>query len=99
MVALADITLLARDGRDIKGISGDTVTASNVPSYTVAALPTPDAGKFPVAFATNGCAFTGAVGGGGTTMTREGAGTGTGCLVSWNGTAWKIVGTSVTVTA
>jgi len=97
MVAIADITFLARDGRDIKGISGDTLTASNVPAYTVATLPTPDAGKHPVAFAENGCAFTGGTGGG--AMTRESPGTGTGCLVSWNGTAWKIVGTSVTVTA
>jgi hypothetical protein len=32
-------------------------------------------------------------------MTLEGSGAGTGVLVTYNGTAWKIVGTNVTVSA
>ena len=89
------VTFLAREGRQLKGIP----FASVIPSYTFATLPTPASGTYPVVFVTDGCAFTGAVGSGGTAMVLQTTGTGTGVLASWNGTAWKIVGTSVTVSA
>jgi hypothetical protein len=65
-------------------------SAPKVPSYTVAGLPTGAAGT--LAFATNGRAYNGA-------GTLEGAGAGTGVLVSHNGTAWKVAGTNQTVVA
>ena len=96
MTAQTNITFLAKDSTGtLKGIPGRDVSATSVPSYTVAGLPAGVAGA--VAFATNGCAFTGVTGN--NAMARETTGNGTGCLVTHNGTAWKIVGTSVTVTA
>lgn len=59
-------------------------------SYTVATLPTGVAGD--MVFATDCRVFNGA-------GTQEGAGTGTGGVVSHNGTAWKIAGTNVTAVA
>lgn len=60
-------------------------------SYTVAALPTPGtAGR--LAWASNCRVFNGA-------GTQEGAGAGTGGLVTDNGTNWKIAGTNVTAVA
>jgi hypothetical protein len=90
------ITFLAKDSDGkLHGIQGRDIAFALVPSYTVAALPAGVAGA--IAFATNGCAFTGVTGN--NAMTRETTGNGTGCLVTHNGTAWKISGTSVTVTA
>jgi hypothetical protein len=60
------------------------------PVYTVSALPTGSPGA--IVFASNGRMFNGA-------GTLEGAGAGTGGLVSYNGTAWKIIGTNQTVQA
>lgn len=69
-------------------VYGATLTPS---AYTVATLPTPGTpGR--IAYASDGRAFDGA-------GIQEGAGSGTGCLVTDNGTAWKIVGTNVTVSA
>lgn len=65
-------------------------TGIRVENYTVAGLPSGVAGD--LAFATNCRVFNGA-------GTQEGAGVGTGSLVSHNGTAWKIVGTNVTAVA
>lgn len=63
----------------------------NLRSYTVATLPTPGtAGR--VAWASNCRVFNGA-------GVQEGAGLGTGGLVTDNGTAWKIAGTNVTAVA
>ncbi len=59
-------------------------------NYTVATLPTGVRGG--IAFATNCRAFNGA-------GVQEGAGVGTGSLVTYNGTAWKIAGTNVTAIA
>lgn len=60
-------------------------------SYTVAGLPAAgNAGS--MAWASNGRAMNGA-------FTFEGAGAGTGCLVTDNGTAWKVAGTNSTVLA
>ncbi len=60
-------------------------------SYTVATLPTPGtAGR--MAWASNCRVFNGA-------GVQEGAGAGTGGLVTDNGTAWKIAGTNVTAVA
>jgi len=91
-----NITFLAKDsdGR-LEGIAGRDIAFALVPSYTVANLPAGIAGA--IAFATNGCAFDGTVTG--VNMDRQSPGAGTGCLVTHNGTAWKIAGTSVTVTA
>lgn len=60
-------------------------------SFTVAALPTGVAAGN-TAFATNCRVFNGA-------GTQEGAGAGTGGLVTYNGSAWKIAGTNVTAVA
>lgn len=60
-------------------------------SYTVAGLPAPGT-RGRLAFASNGRMFNGA-------GTLEGAGAGTGGLVTDNGTAWKIAGTNQTVQA
>lgn len=69
----------------------DTDRLYNARSYTVATLPTPGtAGR--VAWASNCRVFNGA-------GTQEGAGVGTGGLVTDNGTAWKIAGTNVTAVA
>lgn len=91
----AQVTFLAREGRQLKGIP----FASVIPSYTFATLPTPASGTYPVVFVTDGCAFTGAVGSGGTVMVQETTGAGTGVLACWNGSAWKIAGTAITVQA
>jgi hypothetical protein len=61
-----------------------------VGSYVVASLPAGSAGD--MAFASNCRVFNGA-------GTQEGAGAGTGGLVTHNGTAWKIPGTNVTAVA
>jgi hypothetical protein len=61
-----------------------------VKTYTVANLPSAATGD--VAFATDCRVFNGA-------GTQEGAGVGTGGLVSYNGTNWKIAGTNVTAVA
>lgn len=97
---LSDIALLGRPDTSpkVQPIPGEAIDIGRIASYTFADLPSGQrAGA--VAFCTNGRAFTGAVGGGGTTMTLEGSGAGTGVLVTYNGTAWKIVGTNVTVSA
>lgn len=60
-------------------------------AYTVAALPSPGVAGRQV-WASNGRAYNGA-------GTLEGAGAGTGVLVTDNGTAWKIAGTNQTVQA
>jgi hypothetical protein len=92
----ADITFLAKDSDGkLQGIQGSDIGFAMVKAYTVAQLPAGIAGA--VAFATNGCAFDGTTNGG--NMVRQNPGAGTGCLVTHNGTAWKIAGTSVTVTA
>lgn len=59
-------------------------------SYTVATLPSGSAGM--TVFCSNCRMFNGA-------GTQEGAGAGTGGNVSYNGSAWKIVGTNVTAIA
>ena len=59
-------------------------------SFTVSTLPTGAAGQ--TVFCSNCRVFNGA-------GTQEGAGVGTGGLVSYNGTAWKIVGTNITAVA
>lgn len=60
-------------------------------TYTVATLPDdPEEGER--AYATDLRVFNGA-------GTQEGAGAGTGGLVTFNGTAWKIAGTNVTAVA
>ena len=64
-------------------------------TFTVAGLPAAAAGA--CAFASNGRAMTGSTGA--ANITVEGAGAGTGCLVTYNGSAWKIAGTNATVTA
>lgn len=61
-----------------------------IASYTVAALPAGTTGA--MVFATNCRMFNGA-------GVQEGAGAGTGGLVTYNGTAWKIAGTNVTAVA
>ncbi len=59
-------------------------------TYTVASLPAGSTGD--TVFASNCRVFNGA-------GTQEGAGLGTGGLVTYNGTAWKIAGTNVTAVA
>lgn len=61
----------------------------NPRAYTVNTLPTAGNALWDVLFASNCRTFNGA-------GTQEGAGNGTGALVFWNGTNWKIVGTNVT---
>ena len=84
-------------GRFDGGISvaGNTMIDANrlhyMRSYTVATLPTAGtAGR--VAYASNCRVFNGA-------GVMEGAGAGSGGLVTDNGTAWKVAGTNVTATA
>lgn len=60
-------------------------------AYTVATLPTAGTASR-MAWASNGRAYNGA-------GTLEAAGSGTGCLVTDTGTAWKIAGTNQTVQA
>ena len=90
------LTFFAKDstGR-LKSIPGADFGASGIATYTVAGLPAGIAGA--VAFATDCCAFTGAVSG--NNMVRENTGAGTGALVTYNGTAWTIAGTKVTASA
>lgn len=64
--------------------------ALNLKSYTVAGLPVGNTGD--TVYATNCRVFNG-------TGTQEGAAAGTGGIVSYNGTAWKIAGTNVTAVA
>lgn len=95
---VADLT--ASQARTLLGLAiGDSPTFAGlvatgpirVPSYTVAGLPAAGtAGR--IAYASNGRAFNGA-------GVQEGAGAGTGTQVTDNGSAWKIAGTNVTVTA
>lgn len=56
---------------------------------TLASLPTSNVAIGSLAWATDVRMFNG-------TGTQEGAGVGTGGLVTWNGVHWKIVGTNVT---
>lgn len=71
--------------------SGYTFDAkTKIGTYTVATLPAGVAGD--MAFATDCRVFNGA-------GVQEGAGAGTGGLVTHNGTAWKIAGTNVTAVA
>ena len=94
---ISDLTFIGRTASPkLQHVAGNAVSVGKVTAYAFAALPTGQpAGS--VAFCTNGRAFTGAVGGG--AMTLEGSGAGTGVLVTYNGTDWKIVGTNVTVSA
>ena len=62
------------------------------PTYSVAELPSDDPAEGDIAYATDLRVFNGA-------GTQEGAGLGTGGLVTYNGTAWKIAGTNVTAVA
>ena len=98
-VTTIDINGGTVDGAVIGGASAaagtfTTLTATtsvNLPVYTVAGLPAAGtAGR--MAFASNLRVFNGA-------GTQEGAGVGTGGLVTDNGTAWKIAGTNVTAVA
>ena len=66
------------------------ISSYRLPVYTVAALPTGVAGS--EAFASNCRMFNGA-------GVQEGAGAGTGGLVTHNGAVWKIAGTNVTAVA
>ena len=70
-----------------------------VGAYTVATLPTVGLKAGSLAYATNGRAMVGVsvIGIGG--ILYQIAGAGTGCLVSWNGTAWQVSGTASTVLA
>lgn len=71
--------------------SGTFSATVKVGTYTVATLPTPGvSGR--IAKATNGRAL-------GTGGTLEASGAGTGCLVEDSGSAWRIVGTNITVSA
>lgn len=63
----------------------------NPPAYTVANLPK-SAKAGALAYATNCRVFNGA-------GTREGAGNGTGGLVTWNGSKWVVAGTNVQAAA
>lgn len=81
-------------GTATEGGSYDTVMFTGgflYPSFTVAGLPTGVTGL--TVFATNARAVNT------TTGAQEGAGVGTGSLVSYNGTAWKLVGSNVTAAA
>lgn len=61
-------------------------------AYAVAALPSSGLAAGTLAYASNGRMFNGA-------GTLEASGAGTGGMVCWNGTAWKISGTNQTVSA
>lgn len=61
-------------------------------SYTVSALPGSGIFAGTLAYASNGRMFNGS-------GTLEGAGAGTGGVVCWNGSAWKVAGTNQTVAA
>lgn len=61
-------------------------------AYAVSALPASGVAAGTLAFASDGRMFNGA-------GTLEGAGSGSGGVVCWNGSAWKITGTNQTVTA
>jgi hypothetical protein len=94
---ISELTFLGRTASPkLQPIPGDAVSVGKATAYAFAALPTGQpAGS--VAFCTNGRAFTGTVTLG--AMVLEASGAGTGVLVTYNGTAWKVVGTSVTVSA
>jgi len=64
-------------------------------TFTVAGLPAGATGD--VAYATNGRAMVGSTGA--ANITVQGAAAGTGALVSYNGSAWKLAGTNETVQA
>ncbi len=70
----------------------DTGGRAVLRSYAVSALPASGMTAGTLAYASNGRMFNGA-------GTLEGAGAGTGGVVCWNGSAWKIAGTDQTVTA
>lgn len=61
-------------------------------AYAVASLPASGLAAGTLAYASDGRMFNGA-------GTLEGAGTGSGGVVCWNGSAWKIAGTNQTVAA
>ncbi|TDR94212.1 carbohydrate binding domain-containing protein [Enterovirga rhinocerotis] len=69
-----------------------SIAAASLPSFTVATLPTANLQAGDTAWASNCRAFNGA-------GTQEGAGAGTGAVVTWNGSVWKIAGTNVTAIA
>lgn len=77
-------------------VAGNAVSVGKVTAYAFASLPTGQPSGS-VAFCTDGRAFTGVVTLG--AMVLEASGAGTGVLVTYNGAAWKIVGTNVTVSA
>jgi hypothetical protein len=74
----------------VQTLSSKTLTAPVLTSYTVATLPAGSTGM--MAWCSNCRVFNGA-------GVQEGAGSGTGGLVTYNGTAWKIAGTNVTAVA
>lgn len=84
------VPLVANAGLTVNGsLSASGTIKPQV--YTVATLPTPGiSGR--IAKASNGCAL----GSGGVV---EAPGTGTGCLVEDSGSAWRIVGTNIPVSA
>ncbi|TDR90279.1 hypothetical protein [Enterovirga rhinocerotis] len=69
-----------------------SIAAASLPSFTVATLPAANMQVGHTAWASNCRAFNGA-------GTQEGAGAGTGAVVTWNGSVWKIAGTNVTAIA
>lgn len=84
---------LATQGVDRLSATDNRISATvpyAFPSYTVAGLPAGATGD--VAWASNCRVFNGA-------GVQEGAAAGTGGLVTYNGTAWKIAGTNVTAVA
>lgn len=81
---------IAMDGTTIAAQVTLSAPALTPASYTVGTLPSGAAGK--TVFCSNVRVFNG-------TGTQEGAGVGTGGIVSYNGTAWKIEGTNVTAVA
>lgn len=70
----------------------DTGGRINLRSYTVAGLPSSGVAAGTLAFASNGRMFDGA-------GSLEAAGAGTGGVVCWNGSDWKVAGTNQTVSA
>src|SRR6185436_2153308 len=91
--AVGDVTIGSNffdSSAAVSNSNPDTLLVGGL-SYTVANLPsTAKAGSN--VFASNCRVFNG-------TGTREGAGSGTGGLVTWNGSAWTVAGTNVAAAA